>query len=131
MEEPPAMDGARSACSLSLIIPAYNEGPGIAQATVEADNALRQLGVSYEILVIDDGSRDETAAEVHLVSQYRQAVRLLQHRDNRGYGAALRTGFEAARGERVAFTDADGQFDLADLERLVALSNHTPIVIGY
>src|SRR4051812_4367098 len=97
---------------LSLILPAYNEADGIAVAVAEADDALRQFADDYEILVVDDGSRDGTAAVVEEVARQRPHVRLLRHPRNRGYGAALRTGFEGANGERVAFTDADGQFDL-------------------
>src|SRR5438874_10685494 len=94
-------------CELSLILPAFNEEAGIAHAVAEADDALRRLGLGYEVLVVDDGSRDATALAVLHASRDRPAVRLLRHPVNRGYGAALRTGFEAARGERVAFTDAD------------------------
>ena len=58
-------------------------------------------------------------------------TRLLRHETNRGYGAALRTGFEAARFDLVAFTDADCQFDLTDLDTLAALAAEYPIVAGY
>jgi len=119
------MDGA-PACRLSLVIPAYNEAAGIAETVVEADAALRRLGLSYEILVVDDGSQDGTAEAV----APSERVRLLRHETNRGYGAALRTGFEAARGERVAFTDADGQFDLGDLARLLPLTETCAIAVG-
>src|SRR6476469_1374328 len=115
------MDG-----SLSLILPAYNEAAGIAAAVAEADAALAAFCSDYEILVVDDGSRDGTGDVVESLTNPR--VRLLRHETNRGYGAALRTGFEAARGDLVAFTDADGQFDLADLERLVARTDESPIV---
>ncbi len=119
------MDG--DACQLSLIIPAYNEAAGIAHVVAEADTALRRLDLAYEILVIDDGSHDGTAAAVVPTDR----IRLLRHAANRGYGAALRTGFEAARGERIAFTDADGQFDLADLARLLPLTETHAIAVGY
>src|SRR4051812_19561750 len=124
------MDEARPR-SLSLILPAYNEAAGIAEAVAEADDALARFAGDYEILVVDDGSRDDTAAIAEAVARDRPRVRLLRHDVNRGYGAALRTGFEAARGALVAFTDADGQFDLADLERLVYLADLAPVVVGY
>src|SRR5436305_9050162 len=120
------MDG-----SLSLILPAYNEAAGIAAAVAEADDALAAFCPDYEILVVDDGSTDGTAAAVEAVTRERPRVRLLRHPANRGYGAALRTGFTAARGERVAFTDADAQFDLADLQKLLDQSDDFPIVAGY
>ena len=125
------MDDALTACSLSLILPALNEEAGIAHAIIEADDALRQLGIRYEILVVDDGSRDGTAAIVEQMMRDRPSVRLLRHDGKRGYGAALRTGFEAAHGRHIAFTDADCQFDLADLALLLPLTEHHPIAIGY
>ncbi len=119
------------ACEISLILPAYNEEAGIANAIAEADDALRRLGVSYEIIVVDDGSGDQTAAAVEQTRRDRPCVRLVRHDVNRGYGSALRTGFEAARGRRIAFTDADCQFDLADLALLLPLTEQHPIAVGY
>lgn len=116
---------------LSLVLPAYNEEAGIRQAIVEADEALARLGVPYEILVVDDGSRDETAARVREEAAQRPTVRLLTHATNRGYGAALRTGFEAARYAAVAFTDADCQFHLDDLGLLLPRLAEAPVVVGY
>lgn len=120
------MDG-----SLTLILPAFNEAAGIAEVIAEADDALAQFARDYEILVVDDGSTDGTAGVVRIVAESRQRVKLLSHVGNRGYGAALRTGFEAARGDLVAFTDADGQFNPADLERLISLTGPAPIVVGF
>src|SRR5262245_58158341 len=106
-----AMPGPR----LSLVLPAYNEEAGLRQAIVEADEALSGLCGEYEILVVDDGSRDTTSAIATDEATRRPNVRPLRHETNRGYGAALRTGFEAARHDLVAFTDADCQFHLDDL----------------
>jgi dolichol-phosphate mannosyltransferase len=116
--------------SLSLIIPAYNEELVIHQAVVEADRALSRLAREYEILVVDDGSSDATARVAAVTARSRHRVRLLRHPQNRGYGAALRTGFEAARYEHVAFTDADCQFHLDDLARMVPLAQRYPVVVG-
>src|SRR5205085_298529 len=99
-----AMDGATHPNRLSLVLPAFNEEAGIRQAVLEADDALAALVTDYEILVVDDGSRDRTAAVVAELAATRPRVRLLRHGENRGYGAALRTGFEAAEFELVAFT---------------------------
>jgi dolichol-phosphate mannosyltransferase len=116
---------------LSLVIPAYNEAAVIARAVAEAETALAGHFGRFEILVIDDGSADATAAEVLRVSEAAPHTRLLRHGTNRGYGAALRTGFEAANFELVAFTDADCQFDLTDLARLAARAADVPVVVGY
>src|SRR5579875_2178941 len=116
---------------LSLVLPAYNEEAGIQQAIEEACQALEELTTAYEILVVDDGSGDGTADLVAELAAERPHVRLLRHESNRGYGAALRTGFAAARFERVAFTDADCQFHLADLGRLLPLSDRYSLVVGW
>jgi dolichol-phosphate mannosyltransferase len=121
----------RASRRLSLVIPAYNEADGIRQAVTEADDALAELATDYEILVVDDGSSDDTAAAVEEMTRLHPRVRLLRHPENRGYGAALRTGFEAARFDRVAFTDADCQFHLADLGSLLSLADEQPIAVGY
>ncbi|OQA94029.1 MAG: Undecaprenyl-phosphate 4-deoxy-4-formamido-L-arabinose transferase [Chloroflexi bacterium ADurb.Bin222] len=94
---------------LSVVIPAYNEEDGIAEIVervLAVEPALAQIGVALELLVVDDGSKDRTA---EIVRTY-PAVRLLQHNPNRGYGAALKTGFCAASGNLLGFLDADGTY---------------------
>ncbi len=117
------MDGP----GLSLVIPAFNESAVIATAVAEALAALTGRFRPWEILVVDDGSSDGTADLVPDVP----GVRLIRHTTNRGYGAALRTGFEAARYDCVAFTDADCQFDLSDLEQLAPLTERAAVAVGY
>jgi dolichol-phosphate mannosyltransferase len=116
---------------LSLIIPAYNEAAVIGRAIAEAEAALARHFTRFEVLVVDDGSSDATSAEVRSALLDAPHTRLLKHDTNLGYGAALRTGFEAARYELVAFTDADCQFDLSDLARLVIVAAEVPVVVGY
>jgi len=116
---------------LSLVIPAFNESAVIARAVAEAEAALTQHFREFEIIVVDDGSADDTAAVVFEILSVSPHTRILWHDRNRGYGAALRTGFEAARFDLVAFTDADCQFDLTDLARLVPLAADVPVVVGY
>ena len=116
---------------LSLVLPAFNEEAGIQTAIAEAHEALASLDYDFEIVVVDDGSSDRTAEMVREIAALQPAVRLIQHVVNRGYGAALRTGFEDARFDLVAFTDADGQFFLEDLDRLVPLTDEHPIAVGY
>lgn len=115
---------------LSLVMPAYNEAAGIAEAVAEAHESLAGLGYEFEILVVDDGSSDATAQQVEELAAMWPRVRLLSHGRNLGYGAALRTGFEAAAYELVAFTDADGQFYLDDLDDLVPRTRTAPVVVG-
>ena len=100
--------------SLSFVLPAYNEAENIEAAVKQASRALAALVsagllVDWEVVVVDDGSSDRTAEVVSAL--YDPSVRLVQHSVNRGYGAALRTGFEAATMDLIFFTDADLQFD--------------------
>ncbi len=94
---------------LSVVIPAYNEEGGIT-ATVERVLAVRPelagVGVELELIVVDDGSGDRTAEIVAACP----GARLVRHPTNRGYGAALKTGFSAARGDLLGFLDADGTY---------------------
>src|SRR5260370_19879863 len=132
MQEAKAMHGSNGAgWKLSVVIPAYNEEAGLGAAIAEADEVLARIAADYEILVVDDGSADGTFAAAADEAIQRPKVRLFRHPTNRGYGAALRTGFEAARFERVAFTDADRQFDLHDLSCLVHLTDRDHVAVGY
>lgn len=116
---------------ISLVIPAYNEAAVIEQAVTEALEALTSLGRRYELIVVDDGSTDGTGAIVQSLQRRHPCVQFLQHRQNRGYGAALATGFRVARYAWVAFTDADCQFDLRELSRLLSLADTGVIVVGW
>ncbi|MFO0823481.1 MAG: glycosyltransferase family 2 protein [Gemmataceae bacterium] len=120
-----------STSSLSLVIPAFNEAAVIAQAVREAEAALATRFRSFEILVVDDGSSDDTPGIVDELHDAAPHTRLIRHEGNKGYGAALRTGFEAARFPLIAFTDADCQFELTELGTLAALAEEHPIVVGY
>lgn len=116
---------------LSLVIPAFNEAAGIGDALAEAHVSLTDLGYDFEIIVVDDGSKDETAAIVSELANSYPEIRLITHSENLGYGASLRTGFQAARYELVAFTDSDGQFYLDDIADLVDLTQRHPIAVGW
>jgi dolichol-phosphate mannosyltransferase len=117
--------------SLSLVIPAYNESAVIEAAVREADAALGRLFDCSEVIVVDDGSADDTPSLVAGLAVEFPCLRLVRHPVNQGYGAALRSGFEAAAFELVAFTDADCQFNLLDLGRMAPLAARYPIVAGF
>lgn len=116
---------------LSLILPAHNEEAVIEQAVREALEALDHLQLEGEVLVVDDGSTDGTPGILQKLANADSRVRVTRHPANLGYGAALRSGFEAARYPLVAFTDADCQFHLADLAHLIPLAKDHQIVTGW
>jgi glycosyltransferase involved in cell wall biosynthesis len=122
--------------SLSIVIPALNEQNGIAsiiERCLSIDSAIKQMGLlSMEIIIVDDGSRDRTPEIVEGYAAVYPQVRLVRHPRNRGYGAALKTGFRAARGTLLAFLDADGTYPPEYYPEMCrALSKHdADIVIG-
>ncbi len=116
--------------TLSVVIPAYNEEDGIAaiiERVLAVRPSLQAMGIDLELLVVDDGSSDRTCA---IVSRYPQ-VNLVRHKVNRGYGAALKTGFCLARGEWLAFLDADGTYPPESLPELCrAMEDGAELVVG-
>jgi dolichol-phosphate mannosyltransferase len=117
--------------SVSLLLPAWNEADSIARTVAGMNEALTRVVATFEILVIDDGGRDGTSPAVRALSAKNPAVRLVHHEPNRGYGAALKSGFVAAACDLVVFADAACQFDVARLDRLAILSRAYDIVSGY
>jgi glycosyltransferase involved in cell wall biosynthesis len=117
--------------TLSVVIPAYNEEKGIAEIlhrVLSIREALTHVGISdLEVIVVDDGSRDQTAQIVQAI----QGVNLIRHPTNRGYGAALKTGFAHARGEFIGFLDADGTYPPEYFPQLCAEAlNGGELVVG-
>jgi len=116
---------------ISLVLPAYNEEANVTEAIRRARSVAHRLCSAYEIVVVDDGSTDGTAACVEAMTEGHSDLVLLRHPRNRGYGEALRTGFRAARHELVFFTDSDNQFDLDELELFLPWIDRCDVVCGY
>lgn len=119
--------------TLSIFFPAYNEEENIREAV---EKAVRVVGDSpyirdYEIIVVDDGSTDNTRTIVNRLAERYPAVRLIAHPHNMGYGAALKSGIRAATMDYVFFTDADLQFDLLELQHLLLHIPANDVVVGY
>jgi glycosyltransferase involved in cell wall biosynthesis len=118
--------------SISAFFPAYNDSGTIASMVVLADRALRKVSDDYEIIVVNDGSRDHTGEVLSEMEALCPALRVVSHPSNRGYGAALRTGFESSTKDLIFYTDGDAQYDVRELERLVPLMTEAvDIVNGY
>jgi len=117
--------------SLSVFFPCYNEKDSICALTEKAITVAGEICGDYEVILIDDGSSDGTAELADQLAEKYPAVRVIHHPVNKGYGAALQSGFRAAAKDYVFYTDGDGQFDLGELPVLVPLIAHCDIVSGY
>ena len=117
--------------SLSIIVPAYNEARRLPPYLQRAVAYLNRRRLSYEMIVVDDGSKDCTAQAVELLAQHCPHVRLIRLRWNMGKGAAVRRGMQAARGNLRLFADADGATPIEELARLEsALADGADLAIG-
>ena len=119
---------------LSIFFPCYNEAANLPALVHEALSAAPSLADRFELIIIDDGSHDETATIARgLAAAHPGVVRFVQHAKNLGYGAALRSGFSTARFGWIAFTDGDCQFRIADLERLVEIADRASpsVAVGF
>jgi dolichyl-phosphate beta-glucosyltransferase len=114
---------------LSVVIPSYNEEQRLEPGLRQALDYLARRGTSYELLVVDDGSRDRTPEIAAAFAD--RGVRVLRHERNRGKGAAVRTGVLASRGDRVLLSDADFSTPITELPKLErCLADGTPLAIG-
>ena len=111
--------GSNSPVTLSVIFPAFNEEANIRHTVEAARIVLPKLARTWEIILVNDGSRDATTPICDELADQYPEVRAIHHVENRGYGAALKSGILAARYDYIFFTDSDGQFDLQELERLI------------
>jgi len=117
--------------SITVAMPAYNEAENIEAMVKDVIQVMDTLTDDYEVIVVNDGSRDATGDVVRSMEQHYPQVRLVQHPVNQGYGAAVFTGLTSATKELVFFTDSDRQFDLRELEKLLALIDQADLVVGY
>ena len=117
--------------SISAFFPCYNDSQTIGNLVLEAERQLRELTDDYEVIVVNDGSRDNSAEVLCSLQSNVPSLRVVTHEKNRGYGGALRSGFAAATKELVFYTDGDGQYDVRELPiLLMLLSDDTDFVNG-
>jgi glycosyltransferase involved in cell wall biosynthesis len=117
--------------SLSVVLPAHNEEANIVNTVSMTVHTLQQWVQDFEIVVVNDGSSDETGSLLASLQQQDARIRIITHPVNRGYGAALVSGFDAASKELIFFMDSDGQFDIADLQHFFPYAKNYDAVIGY
>lgn len=113
------------AAGITVVVPAYEEEGGIAEVVTELEEVISRTDRPFEILVVDDGSRDFTAARAE-----EAGATVHRHAENRGYGAALKTGIRRARHDIVAILDADGTYPLTEVPRLLGELEGCDMVVG-
>jgi len=111
--------------NVSVVIPAYNEEHGVGPVVTELRGVLASNGITAEVIVVDDGSTDQTARAAAAAG-----ARVLRHRSNRGYGAALKSGITAASNEYVVITDADGTYPCHYIPEILAKLETADMVVG-
>lgn len=116
---------------LSLVLPAYNEAENIEAVVDRVLVVLPQVVRDFEIVVVNDGSADDSGAIIDRLGAEHPRVKPVHNLTNQGYGGALRSGFAATDGDLVMFMDADRQFDISDIAALLPYVGHYDIVAGY
>lgn len=118
--------------AITLALPAYNESENITTVLSECVSVLENLGRTWELLVIDNASTDDTAAFVNALAEGDERIRLIQHAENRLYSGSCETALQNARGDFVAIMDSDGQVTARDLPRFIELLEQgNNLVLGW
>lgn len=128
----PTSDRPLTTRGVSVVLPAYNEEAVIAQTVARCVETLTTIAPDFEVIIVDDGSRDRTGSIADALTAADARIRVVHNQPNRGYGGALLAGFAAASKPLTFFMDADGQFDIGDLARLLPLCEQGyQAVLGY
>ncbi|MHC4755092.1 MAG: glycosyltransferase family 2 protein, partial [Planctomycetota bacterium] len=103
--------------SITVFFPCYNEQENVEKTTLKAVQLLEKINADYEIIIVDDGSSDDTPKIADSIASQNQRIKVIHHNPNLGYGAALQSGFKNAEKPLVFYTDGDGQFDIDELPK--------------
>lgn len=117
--------------AISFFMPAYNEEKNIGPAIQDALIFLKNNFKDYELIIVDDGSKDKTGKIADVYARKNKKMRVIHHPTNLQYGVALKSGFENSKKELIFYTDSDRQFDLNEIHQLMKYINDYDIVIGY
>lgn len=117
--------------NLSVFFPFWNEEDNIESVVHKAVLVLEKIAKEWELIIVDDGSSDNTLTIAKELQKQNKRIRVISHVPNRGYGAALKEGFTHAQHDLIAFTDGDGQFDFSQIARFLSHIDHADMVIGF
>ncbi|HEV8240580.1 MAG TPA: glycosyltransferase family 2 protein [Thermoanaerobaculia bacterium] len=127
----PRPDAVEGRPRVSLFFPVYRDESTVERVTRKSIRVLEELASDHEVLIVDDGSPDRAGDVADELARELPNVRVIHHERNLGYGAALRTGFRAARHEWIAFTDGDDEYEVDDLRKLLRLRDRYDLVITF
>lgn len=116
---------------LSIFFPFWNEDKNISTVVENALKIAPNIAEKWEIIIVDDGSTDKTLENANLLAKKHKEIVVASHNVNRGYGAALHTGFEKAKFDYIVFTDGDLQFDFSQVTKFIEKIGNADMVIGY
>jgi len=123
---------SKNSISISAFFPCYNDGGTIASMVILMDQTLREITNDYEILIIDDGSSDHSRNILKELEKRYDKLRIVFHKQNMGYGGALKTGFSSAKKEWIFYTDGDFQYDVTEITKLISgVKDDIDILNGY
>ena len=117
--------------SISVFFPCYNEQENVGRTVEKALVVMEKLNADFEVIIVDDGSTDGTGQIADEIAAGKSRVKVVHHKSNLGYGAALQSGFKAVTKELVFYTDGDGQFDINEMPALLPLMEQYDIVSCY
>lgn len=125
-------DNFRKYSSVSVFFPAFNDALSIGKLISDALEILPELTDDFEIIVVNDGSTDETGQVLRELRLEHERLRVVEHETNKGYGAALQSGFRAATKDLLFYTDGDGQYDVREMPKLFTLlTENVDVVNGF
>ena len=117
--------------ALSVFFPTYNEEGNIKNVVENTLKVLPLVAERWEIIIVNDGSKDDTLAVAKRLALKNNKIRVINHKSNKGYGGALKTGFSTAKYPWVACTDSDGQFDFSEIKKFLPHTGDTDLILGY
>lgn len=124
-------DSDKPLTSVSVFFPCYNEEANVERTTLAALKAFRRVAADFEVIIVNDGSKDRTGEIADRLAKEHPEVRAVHNNPNRGYGGALQRGFREAKKDFVFYTDGDGQFDFEEIDSLIPLMSRYDIVSAY
>lgn len=117
--------------NISIFFPCYNEAENLPKIVNKTVDVFKNITDNYEIIIINDGSNDNTKQTADNLSRQYKNIRIVNHEVNKGYGAALQSGFRNAKNDLIFFSDGDNQFDISEITKLLPLIQENDIVTGY